>query len=413
MNRSSTFFHLLSILATLLLATVFLIWVTLKIRNYTLSGEKILPAQFVEVYLEKASGLTGARPVRYQGMEVGQVLYVQLITTPGTYQNWAYAYLELDQKVPLYADASVRVTPSSLMGNPYLDLFPGETIDQPLQTPIYQKGTVPPLFEALSAMFEENREDFSALFDELQQITEKFNEAKGGTLQKLFNEEDSLMEDFKKIQKEWEHLFERSDQKSMRLFSQDSQELRTEIENLKRQLQEIQDTFEMLKKGSLGAILEESFRENADNTFQRFSTLQEEFSKLTTQFTKKKGLLPQLFAKESPLATAFRETGDLGQKIGEHFQKLGERIANGKGGIFSAFGDSNLRETYEQIAQDITAIAQQVEAGGGSLARLYEDKVLREKTARCLRQLSEIGEDKLLELPVHALLSQILQNLIP
>ncbi|MEK7486683.1 MAG: MlaD family protein [Planctomycetota bacterium] len=412
MNRSYTLFHLLSSLLITTLSLFFLTWVTLKIRNYTLSGEKLLPAQGVEVYLEKAGGLTGAKPVRYQGMEVGHVLYVQLVTKPGKYQNWAYAYLELNQKVPLYKDASVKVSPSSLMGNPYIELFPGKETSQPLQQPIYEEGAITPLFEALSQLMDENREDFKALFDGFQKITKKLNDTRG-TLQKLFEAEDSLTTDIKKIGDDLSHYLEKTNQGSARFFSQESQELRNEIKTLKQQIEQIQKAVEETKKSSLVAILDEPFRENADNTFQKFSEFQEEFSRLTTHINEGKGLIPQLYAKESPLATALRETWESAKKIGDHFQKLGEQISNGKGGLWSASGGSEIRKTYEQIAQDLNAISQKIEAGGGSLARLYEDKTLRDKTVRCLRQLSEIGEDKFLELPVHALLSQMMQNLIP
>lgn len=408
MFRRNFFFQFVAVTFFFIAALIALLFITLRIRNYTISGEKVEPAQVVEVYLERAGGLTGARPVFFMGMNVGTVDYVSLVKD-GPYKNWAYVHLKLNQKIPLYEDASAAVRPSSFLGNPYIELFSGNSARKVLSAPIYRGEAVTPIFEALNLLIDENREEFQEVFEGFQDIAKKFSEGEG-TLQKLMNEDSNLFQRMQDLGDQLSETLEKSDQGSTRLFSK---EFRDDLEKLNQQLDLLTETFQDTEKSSLGAFMSEAFQQKAENTFDRFSLLKENLSQLTTQIREGNGVIPQLLAEKSPLASAFQEAWEKGTQLGDAINQLGDRFSQGKAGLFSALGDDDIRQTYEQIAENLNGISHLIEAGEGSLAKLYQDEILLEKTKRCLRQLSEIGEDRLLELPIHSLLSQLMSNLIP
>jgi ABC-type transporter Mla subunit MlaD len=382
---------------------------TLFILAYEHSSAPKTQQRFV--YFKQGGGLLEGHKVRFQGLEVGRVKNLKIVTDTGPYQNGIQAEVHLNQPLKLHQGTVAEVKQSHLAGGTFLELYPGDS-KAPLllpEDPILGEPS-PALFSALKELFEENREEFSQLFKDIQTLTEEVQENQG-SLQKFLND-STLREDLQKLSENLSQTFEDEKRGSRPLFLE---AFRQELKSLQEQFEQIQSAFNDKDIGSLARLFSPEFGERSERVFEKFSELDPAFSQISQQIQSGPGLLSRFLSSEntSPLVDLFQKVRQEGNVLFEKLETLGDRFSSGNAGFFSAFQDEALRRHFQDLSQNLEELGVLFREGKGSFARLYNDELLLEQAKRCFRQLGEIQQDQQIELPLHSLVGQILSQSAP
>ena len=164
------------------IAILFLIVFSVGDINVSKTGYK------VRVLFNFAGGIGGTAPIRYAGVGVGQVQGIRVIYDEKEKKTKAELTAWINDSVRIENDSVVTINTLGLLGEKYLEIFPG-TAGKPYlknNDTIIGKDPVP---------MEKVTENLASLSDSIKEILDKLNKGEG-TLGKLLSK-DEVYDDLK------------------------------------------------------------------------------------------------------------------------------------------------------------------------------------------------------------------------
>lgn len=114
-----------SVFETILGAVVLAVAALFLVFAYNSSDLKVVQGYQISANFPKVDGLKEGIDVKINGVKVGSVTNLSLITTPGPNQYLVKVAMMLDPSVKLPTDTMALVSTESLLGGKYMTLEPG------------------------------------------------------------------------------------------------------------------------------------------------------------------------------------------------------------------------------------------------------------------------------------------------
>ena len=164
------------------IAILFLIVFSVGDINVSKTGYK------VKVLFNFASGIGGTAPIRYAGVGVGQVQGIRVMYDEKEKKTKAELTAWINDGVHIENDSVVTINTLGLLGEKYLEIFPGTSGKPYLKNndTIIGKDPVP---------MEKVTENLASLSDSIKDIVDKLNKGEG-TIGKLLSK-DEVYDDLK------------------------------------------------------------------------------------------------------------------------------------------------------------------------------------------------------------------------
>ncbi len=175
MDESRTFELKVGVFILIGVAILFMIVFSIGDINLSKSGYR------VKVLFNFAGGIGSSAPVRLAGVGVGQVQGIQIIHDPKDDKTKAELTAWINDSVKIEEDAVVTINTLGLLGEKYLEIFPGT----PGAPTVLPDGT---LVGKDPVSMEKITEDLAALSDSVRAIVEKIKKG-DGTIGKLLNDD--------------------------------------------------------------------------------------------------------------------------------------------------------------------------------------------------------------------------------
>lgn len=175
MEGTKTFELKVGIFIMIGIAILFLIVFSIGDINLSKTGYRI------KVQFNFAAGIGGTAPVRYAGVGVGQVQGIRIVQDEKGQTSKAELTIWINDKVGIEKDAEVTINTLGLLGEKYLEIFPGtpgSAIVQPNDTMI---GKDPVSMEKIT-------ENLAHLTGSVNTIVDKLKNGEG-TIGKLLTDE--------------------------------------------------------------------------------------------------------------------------------------------------------------------------------------------------------------------------------
>lgn len=183
----------------------------------------------VQASFPSVAGLDEKSPVRVAGVRVGLVESIRLEG------DRALVTLALDAKVPLRQGASAEVTSLGMLGDKYVELFPGPLGNPPLTPGTVLQGTSPVSFDQVLKTANEMGTDLSA-------VTESLRQSLGGPAGQA--RLDEIVENIRQISAELKALVQSNREQvdaTVENFRAFSETLRVELPKLAEKLNALAD----------------------------------------------------------------------------------------------------------------------------------------------------------------------------
>lgn len=123
-----------SIFETVLGAIVLVLAAVFMVFAYSSADLKAVHGYMLRANFPMVDGLKEGLDVKINGVKVGSVRGLRLITEPGPNQYLVNVSMSMDPSVTLPADTMALVATESLLGGKYLSLEPGVDDDDPIKT---------------------------------------------------------------------------------------------------------------------------------------------------------------------------------------------------------------------------------------------------------------------------------------
>lgn len=315
-------------------------FLTFKVEDWGALFRK--QAQYT-VHFPHASGLKVGDMVAVAGMKVGEIKEVRL-TGKGVVM-----VMGVDETVRIRKDAVASIAWGGLLGNRFIDislgseesvfLAPGSEIANIVE-PIEISDVLAKLDKAAGAiqglLQGDEGSQFTGLLDNLNKISDDIAQQKG-TIGKLVGSDEM----YKKLDGIADDLQAAADSVS-KILADNDERVASIIKNLDEAVPQAREAFASIKK-------------------------------LSDQAESGKGLLPALLSDEQ-MYTDFKDSLAQLNKAMDDIETTAKDMREGKGLIGKLVNDEQIGTDFSETLASVKAIAQRIEKGDNTLARLSRDE---------------------------------------
>ncbi len=357
--------------------------ITFRVANV---GEYFQPKAYYTVFFPSASGLNPDDPVAVAGLKVGKIKSLELKET-GVLMT-----LTINPKIRIRKDAIASVAWGGLLGNRYIDITLGKP-DQPWLEP-GSEIPVGPTIELTDVLFKINSaasdfqdmlkntgagskvqtilDNLSKASTDIAKVTEDIREHRG-TVGKLIGTDElytkalSIADDLKD-----------SSAQVRKLLGDNSQRLNSIIEKLDAAIPEAKDAFGSIKK-------------------------------LGDEAHSGKGVVAALLNDEKMAQDLRTSLARLGSTL-DRLDALAKSAQEGQGLVGRLINDPQMADDVRDAVKSLRVVAQRLESGDNTLARLTRDKDLYEDVKKLLDDARETLRSVKEQIPVSTFASLLLTS---
>jgi phospholipid/cholesterol/gamma-HCH transport system substrate-binding protein len=346
-----------------LLGIVLLFYMTFKISGHRkVKGEgKKYFAKFDDV-----SGIVEKGKVVIAGVDAGWVEQIRL-----TKDGKAQLAIVIDKNVTLKTDAKAYIKTYGFMGEKYVEVFPGESVDI-LPSGSYISNT----YTEKSIADVANR--ISDAADEFRKVMKTLNVSllgkKGeGRLAEILNNFEKFSKNLDEIlaknKGKFQNIIDNVDSFSKKL-SESSDKFNTTFANLSEIAENLAKG-----KGTMGKLLkDDSLYKNLDKTFASLD-------KVADKINSGKGTLGKLINDDefyNDLKHTFKGLGD-----------ISEKIAEGKGTLGKLVNDDSIYNDLKITMSNLRDITVELKSGKGSIGKMLTDDEMYKSIDKTLLRIQE------------------------
>lgn len=340
---------------------VLLILMTLKIEKFQVR-RKI--GYLVNIYFDSVAGLEKNSQVRVAGVRVGEVERVELEN------GKVRVAFRLPPNVILYKDAKAYLKSEGFLGEKYIEVVPGTSINPKVEPDGWIEQGAPPVdveqfLSNMSGVRDDLKETIKPLGDILKTVdSEKINGVIS-RLEKFSGKLSGLTDDTRK-----------TFQKGTEAFSH------------------LEEIGEKMKKGegTLGKLItDDAIYQEAKKTIETakeaVETLKETavaLKNVSERIEQGEGALGKLIQDES----LYQEAKDTLQSVRE----ITEKVERGEGTLGKFIQDESLYQEAKETLQSMKGIAAKVEKGEGTLGKLISDDSLVKETEKTMKKVQKAAE---------------------
>lgn len=347
----------------LFLIAMFLVgYVTIMIRGVGSSTE----AYAMRVQFDEVSGLREGDQVRIHGFHVGEVRFLDYDIERQTID----VDLVLREKIQPRAGYHFMVRSSSALGGTFVDFEPGT--GTPIQETDLQ-GTSRDLFDEIEQLVAENRESIRVGLERFADLMQQATEGEG-LLRTLLTDQ------------------------------QVSSDFRQAIEDLRSVTADISEGMSN-DRSIMGRLLrDEALADSAKATFENAQLITDDLRVVVRDIREGKGALGRLISDEETGENLTQMLGHIDEAAVNLNGLLGE-VRDGKGILAKIINDEEWAEMFFNTLSSVEGIAQKINSGDGTFAKLLNDPQLFNDAVQLVSLLSESVEDQREQAPINSFIN--------
>ena len=306
------------------------------------------------VLFDSAAGVVQNSPVRIAGVHVGKVERISLE------RGQAKVALRIPPGVPIYEDARAYLRSEGLLGEKYIEIFPGSEEKPRLREEgLIQQGAPPVSIEQVLTRLSGIGEDFEAVLKPLGQLLKGIDPEKVGHLVSNF---ETLSRDFPNLMA-------------------DAREALGNIRDISAKVQK--------GKGALGKLIfdDEAYRD-ARKTLVALREIAEKVQR-------GEGTLGKLISDEEMYRDA-KETLVV-------FREIAEKVQKGEGTLGKLISDDEAYRDARATLANLRRVSERLDRGEGVLGRLITDDELGQDVEKTVKKVQKAAEGAREQQPITAL----------
>ncbi|NIS60396.1 MAG: MCE family protein [Proteobacteria bacterium] len=368
-----------------LLGIIALVYMAVRVGKFQLGKEA---GYRVYILFDSAAGVVRNSPVRIAGVHVGKVERISLE------MGKAKVALRIPPGVHLYEDARAYLRSEGLLGERYIDIFPGSEEKPRLKEEgLIQQGAPPVSIEQVLSRLSGIGEDFEAVLQPLGQLL------KGIDPEKVRH----LVSNFETLSRDFPHLMV------------DARETLRNIRNISAKVER--------GEGILGKLIsdDEAYRD-AGGTIVALKEIVEKvqrgegtLGKLINDEEVYQGMRETLVVLRDVAEKVQRGEGTLGKLVNDDeayqdvrktlvaMRDVAEKVQRGEGTLGKLINDDEAYQDAKVTLANLRRASERLDRGEGVLGRLITDEELGRDVENTIRKVEKAAEGAREQQPVTAL----------
>jgi phospholipid/cholesterol/gamma-HCH transport system substrate-binding protein len=324
--------------------TVLVASVTLAVLLFLMSGTSGLFTSRITIrsYFDNAQGLRVGAPVRLQGVDIGNVTKIRIVTTKQRQITPVEVVMKVSERYKdgLRRDSVTSLETAGVLGETYLDIDSSQAVGPPAQDGDILPTQVHPDFNQVVRASQSTLQNLDALLKRADRIL-AFAESGKGSLGKLIYDPT---------------LYNR-----FSLTVADFQKVVDEIAN---------------GQGSLGALI------NRNDAYEKFIATLDKMNGVIDDIQQGKGTAGK-FLKDPSLYNNANDTV-------VNIKKFTEDIDAGKGTLGKLSKDEELAKKLDTTITKLSQLTSDLQAGQGTAGKLFKDESLYDNADQMLVETREL-----------------------
>jgi phospholipid/cholesterol/gamma-HCH transport system substrate-binding protein len=313
-------------------------YMTLRVERIKL---KTTDGYEIAALFDSASGLVKSSPIQIAGIEVGRVKDIRLSG------NQAKVIMTIQKEVPIYADAGAVLRTQGVLGDKYIEIYPGEEKSSRLPAGGVIKAT------RSTIELDHILAKAMPVMDDIRSVTKSLSQVVGGD-----EGQNNLKETFFNIKKSTE-------------------DIRSMTSGLSR------------GEGTIGKLIRE------EALYQDMRATMSGLKETVSQIQSGQGTIGKLVKDEE----FFNET----KKAMTSLQNVAKKIDSGEGTLGKLIHDDSLYKEAKETMANLNQTTRKINQGEGTLGKLINDDKLYKETNYTLRSVTKATEGLTEQVPVSIL----------